>query len=266
MPFHCAKAPALLVLAFLLNACALHSEHAVAEPPAEEAGQPATERAGREDSVRDLALQGLDSYIARMRELASAARPSRVKTMLPTVEATNARLALALTALTVIPTAERHIEVAHAYREAGILDKAHEHLTLAAEMRPASAGAYDGLARIWRDWGFPNVALPDAYRATYYAPASPEAQNTLGTVLQALGSQSQARRHYRRALELNPRAAYALNNLCTLDLAEGQPAAAVMRCEEAVHLAPDLAVAVRNLEHARAALRAAPGGNADARH
>jgi Tfp pilus assembly protein PilF len=177
-------------------------------------------------------------------------------TALAMVETVDPELGAALAAVAVVPCAATHLRLAEAYRTARILDQAHEHLTLTVQMDPANARAYDGLARIWRDWGLPHLALPDAHRAVYNAPSSPEAHNTFGTVLHALGLRREARAEYEKALELAPRAAYALNNLCALDLADGSAAAAARRCEEALRLDPGLSVAFRNLEQARAILRA----------
>ena len=47
----------------------------------------------------------------------------------------------------------------------------------------ATAGAFEGLARLWRDWGSPELALGDAHRAIHCRPDSASAYNTLGTVL-----------------------------------------------------------------------------------
>jgi Flp pilus assembly protein TadD len=90
-------------------------------------------------------------------------------------------------------------------------------------LNPRSAAAFDELARIWRDAGVPNLALPDATRAVYFAPTSAEAHNTLGTVLAMLGQLELARREFGRALALDPGAEYARTNLCRLATDGPQP-------------------------------------------
>src|SRR5207237_2028678 len=125
-------------------------------------------------------------------------------------------LSAALLTLAVAATPGAHRVVAERYRELGILDMAHDHFLSASQLDPGDAAAYEGLARIWRDWGFPQLGLADASRAIYYAPASASAHNTLGTLLAMLGQRVEARGEYDRALALDPGASYALNNLCYL--------------------------------------------------
>jgi Tfp pilus assembly protein PilF len=87
-------------------------------------------------------------------------------------------------------------------------------VTNALAIDPHDAAAWDSRARIWRDWGWPNLALPDATRAVHFAPSSSAARNTLGTVLQTLGRHREARAQYEKALQLNAKAPDVLNNLC----------------------------------------------------
>jgi Flp pilus assembly protein TadD len=156
-------------------------------------------------------------------------------------------------------TAARHIAVAGAYRRLGIRDLAFDHFTAAIALDPESGAAYDGLARLWRDWGWPGEGLADAHRAVYYRPRSAIAHNTLGTVLQALGQLVEARKAYLTAAALDPGAAWALNNLCSVDLALGRPAAAAAACRKALGLDPALLAARRNLVLAEAAGAEQPG-------
>jgi Flp pilus assembly protein TadD len=132
-------------------------------------------------------------------------------------------LAAALLRLQIDPSADRHRSVASAYRRLRIDDAAFDHLKAATRLDPEDAIAYDGLARIWRDWGFPELGLPDAARAVFYAPRSAEARNTRGTLLAAVGQTDAARRDFTAALTLDPDARYAAANLKYLD---SQPASA----------------------------------------
>jgi tetratricopeptide (TPR) repeat protein len=167
-------------------------------------------------------------------------RPASSAGVLPTVETSDPALAAALLTLSIAATPEAHLIVAERYRDLGILDIAHDHFLKASQLDSANAAAYEGLARIWRDWGFPQLGLADASRAVYYAPSSASAHNTLGTVLASLRHRREARREYQRVVELDPRAAYALNNLCYLSFLEGEGAKALAECQAALAIDPEL--------------------------
>jgi tetratricopeptide (TPR) repeat protein len=134
-----------------------------------------------------------------------------------TIESQDKALAAALLLLRLSPSPARHRDVATEYRRLRIDDAAFDHLTAATRLDPADAAAYDGRARIWRDWGFPQMGMADAARAVFYAPGSAEAHNTRGTLLAAVGQTEAARRDFEMALSLNPGASYALDNLRYLD-------------------------------------------------
>jgi tetratricopeptide (TPR) repeat protein len=169
-----------------------------------------------------------------------------------TLESSDERLKAALALLAVMPTAEVHSQVAMEYRRLRVLDHAQEHFAAAVKLNPKDAVSRDGMARIWRDWGFPNLALPEAQRAVADAPRSATAANTLGTILQALGKFDDAKRWYWRAVTLDANAWYALNNLCYAEIMTRQPYAIAM-CERAVAAAPDSVTARNNMALAHAA-------------
>jgi len=205
----------------------------------------------------DRSSESLGNYVSRVRALASEARPRKTP-IVPTVETWDPRLAAATLELaTQMPTAELHRRVALEYRRLGILDMAHTHFSAAVRLDDQDAAAFDGLARIWRDWGFPHLGLADAYRAVHIAPKSAPAANTLGTLLQAEGRTRDASQWYERAVALDPTAAYAVNNLCYASIMM-RDARAVGTCERAVNLAPDSKQAHNNL-----ALAYAAAGNFD---
>jgi tetratricopeptide (TPR) repeat protein len=164
-----------------------------------------------------------------------------------TVEAQDPILAAALAELALFPTPARHRQAAERFRTLKILDTAYDHFARARTLDPTDAGAYEGLAQIWRDWGFPNLGLGDASRSVYYAPSRASAHNTLGTILSALGQRTEARRAYERAAALDPAAAYVRNNLCYLSFLEGQLEQAVAECRAALNLDPAMAAARNNL-------------------
>lgn len=174
-------------------------------------------------------------------------RPASSAGLLPTVEASDPALSAALLGLSIAATPEAHLIVAERYRDLGILDMAHDHFLRASQLDSANAAAYAGLARIWRDWGFPQLGLADASRAVYYASSSASSHNTLGTVLAALGRRGEARREYGRAVELDPLAAYAHNNLCYLSFLEGDASSAMIECRAALAIDPALTAARETL-------------------
>jgi tetratricopeptide (TPR) repeat protein len=187
----------------------------------------------------------LQDYARRVSTLQAHARPK--SSLLPTIESQNPALAASLLKLAIYESAANHREVAAEYRAAGINDYAYRHLQKAIQLDPCDAAAYDALARLWRDWGRPELALGDSYRAVHCNPSSPEIYNTLGTVFLALEQRANAEGAFERALELSPRAAFALSNLCYLALDGGDIGAARQRCEAALAVEPTLAAARNNL-------------------
>lgn len=179
-----------------------------------------------------------------------AAKPP-TRTLATTVESTDPQLSAALLQAVAVPTAASYRRVGREYRRLGIRDQASEYFSKAIRLEPADAVSYEALARIWRDWGTPQMGLADAYRAVHYAPQSPSAANTLGTLLQAMGYVDEARQWYSRALTLDPQAWYALNNLCYAAIMARQQA--VPTCQAAVSAAPDQKTARNNLALAHAA-------------
>ncbi len=227
-----------------------------AAPSAESAGQVAAPATKREPAKRPPA-DSLEVFMRKVRALSAEARPERVPTT--TLESTRPRLAAAAAAATFAPSPETLRAAAAEYALAGVNDRAFEYLHRSIRLAPRDAAGYDALARLWRDSGFPQLGLGDAYRAVYYAPASAIAHNTLGTMLQALGHRDAARREYERALGLESTAVYALNNLCYGWVLAGEGRHAVGACEKALAVDPDFAPARHNL-----ALAFAVAGNISA--
>lgn len=189
--------------------------------------------------------ESLESFIDKVRATSERARPTTERAQ--TIEISDPTLATELRALHLDPTAANHRLIAAAYMRHGVLDLAHEHFSAAVALEPEDGASWDGLARIWRDWSFPHLALADAYRAVYFVPGSPSTHNTLGTVLQALGRHADARAQFEQAIALDVNAAYALSNLCHGWRLEGEPAKAAEACRHALRLRPDLESARNNL-------------------
>ena len=230
-----------------------------AAPSAEGMRQVAAPATKREPATRPPA-DSLEVFMRKVRALSAEARPGRVPAT--TFESTRPRLAAAAAAATLAPSPETLRAAAAEYALAGVNDRAFEYLNRSIALAPRDAAGYDALARLWRDSGFPQLGLGDAYRAVHYAPASAIAHNTLGTMLQTLGHRDAARREYERALGLEPTAVYALNNLCYGWVLAGEGRHAVAACEKALSVDPDFAPARHNLALAfavagnvRAALR-----------
>jgi Flp pilus assembly protein TadD len=171
-----------------------------------------------------------------------------------TLEERDAVLIATRAKLQASPTPEVFVEAGEAHRTRGLIDQAYDYYTRALRLDPHSAEAYDGLARVWRDWGLAHLGLGDAYRAVYHAPASAAARNTLGTLLQAVGNRPEARRAYEAALSRDAGAAYAVNNLCYLSFVEGKSSQAISECEHALRLDPSLQAARNNLALTYAAI------------
>lgn len=161
---------------------------------------------------------------------------ARASSNLGTLEMTSAALQHALAALEAQPSSGRVLDVAIAYLREGVPDRAYDHLAAGLRHDKTNAALHDTLARVWRDWGFPDRALSSAHAAVYYAPHSAEARNTLGTVLWALGQRNEAGRAFAASTELNPEAAYGWQNLCAVALADGRTAAAIGLCRRATAL------------------------------
>jgi Flp pilus assembly protein TadD len=169
------------------------------------------------------------------------------------LETIDPELAAARLQLTIAPTADHHRQVGEAYARLGVRDLAFDQFTAAVRLNHADAYAYDGLARIWRDWGLSELALSEAARAVYYAPTAAVTRNTLGTVLLKLGQPAAARTAFERARELDPSAGYVVSNLCFLDIT-GPPADdAIDTCTTAVQMRPRSRATRNNLALAFAA-------------
>jgi tetratricopeptide (TPR) repeat protein len=232
----------VLIATLLVAGCATVRPHEVARPSTQPADWRAVQ-AGQEAGAT--ADDDLSTYIQKVRVLSSRTRPARIEP--ETVERVSPGLAAALALASASPTAENHVLAGDAYRAANILDQAYGQYAAASRVDPLNAAAWDGMARIWRDWGFANLALPDASRAVYYAPGSAAAHNTLGTILQALGQTHEARTEFERAFALDDQASYALSNICYSWVSEGDGARAIDTCRRALALAPGLAPARNNL-------------------
>jgi Tfp pilus assembly protein PilF len=142
----------------------------------------------------------------------------------------------ALSALALAPSSRRYLDVATAYSAAGVRDRAFDYLTEGLTHDRYNPALHDALARLWRDWGFPDRALSAATQAVYHAPQSAEARNTLGTVLWALGQRAEAGRAFEAATALDAGAWYAWSNRCEVAFTAGKTMEATAFCRKAAAL------------------------------
>ena len=170
-------------------------------------------------------------------------------------------LAEALSRNSASPTVQSQVELAHTYYSIGILDKASDLYEAVARREPRQAAAWDGLARIWRDWGYPQIGLGDAHRAVWADPRSPAARNTLGTILQLLGMSREAKEQFGRAASLDPAAAYAQYNLGLTCMTLGHFGEAAESFERAAALDTSLDAARVRASFARKQAAEAAAGN-----
>jgi tetratricopeptide (TPR) repeat protein len=194
----------------------------------------------------------LEAFMAQVRAASLTPRAPRDNDA-QSVETTDPELAAARLLVATSPTAEHHRRLAEAYARLGVRDAAYDHFTIALKLNPRDAGSYDGLARIWRDWGLAGRGLSVAYHALYYAPDEPAPHNTLGTLLVSLGQPAAARAEFERALARDPGAGYAMNNICYAALLDGDYRAAIPSCRAAIAANPGSTTAHNNLALAYAA-------------
>ena len=249
------SASLLAVVACLAGACASHRSPTLAERFVHQ-GTPALELPA---DLGTGAAQPADAA-------ATPAAPSAVTPavppaerepapVIPVAESDDQTLAEALAALKAEPKAVTNRRVAERYLSLHIYDKAVDYFTAAIKLDSKDAVASEGLARAWRDWGSPELALSQAYRALALAPNSAQVANTVGTILFALGLNDEAEARFKRAAVLAPAAAYIRANLCYLSTIRGDGVAARAQCDIALALDPGSVIARNNL----ALLNAAEG-------
>jgi tetratricopeptide (TPR) repeat protein len=164
-----------------------------------------------------------------------------------TVEANDPLLTEALMRVAVERSAPHLLAAAHRYYQLRIRDRAMDLYSEAIRRDSRLASAFDGRARVWRDWGMLEHAMGDAYRATYFAPYSGEAWNTLGTILQAMNRLTDARAAFTRATRAGGETPYAWNNLCYLSFTSAHIAQALTECSNALAEDPENRYAQNNL-------------------
>jgi tetratricopeptide (TPR) repeat protein len=236
------RGTSLALTVALLSGCGVRMSRSAQQPAA------ASQAAGAQPAA---APESLSEHMQKVRHL--SARPLTRQEAVETLETRDPVVAAELLLVSSEPTAERFRSLAEKYRERGVLDAAYRHFNRALALNPRDSAAYEGLARVWRDWGLPELAVGDAHRAVYYAPLSASARNTYGTIMQALGRNLAARVAYELAGRLDPEAAYAANNQCYLAFLDGRLDTAIDTCTRALAIDPTMTTARNNLALAFAA-------------
>lgn len=157
------------------------------------------------------------------RREALAKRAAERPATLPSIERLDRGLRESLAALGRHDTPEAHIRVARNYCRVGVFDAAYDQYSDALALDPRNVVAWDERSRVWRHWGFMELALSDIHRAIFYAPDAAAPRNTLGTILEAAGQCREAREAYASALKLDPSAEWAKSNLDRLSCNRADP-------------------------------------------
>ncbi len=133
------------------------------------------------------APESLSEYMQKVRHLSVNARPLSKNEAVETLETRDPAIAAALLLASSQPTAERYRNLAERYRERGVLDAAYRNFNRAIALNPRDGAAYEGLARVWRDWGLPGARSRRRAPRHLLRATVGSARNTYGTVMQALG-------------------------------------------------------------------------------
>jgi tetratricopeptide (TPR) repeat protein len=142
---------------------------------------------------------------------------------------------------------QNHYELASVYHRLQIFDKALLEYEKAIEFPSENPEYYEGMGRLWRDWGTPTSGISYLEKALDLRSSHPEAWNTLGTIYDQLGNFSEAQRCYLNALALNSELDFVYSNLCFSYLQTGEVQDAIYYGERAVQLNPNLIQARNNL-------------------
>jgi tetratricopeptide (TPR) repeat protein len=194
-----------------------------------------------------LAAEATEPQAVQAAATPAAATAAHRSAAAASVETQDPRLAGALIQAAAVRTPDNLVAVAYRYQQLRILDKALDYYSEAVAIDPKNAPAYDGRARIWRDWGRLSEALGDATRATFIAPADAVAWNTMGTVLQRLNRKREARDAFTRSIALAPGAPHAWNNLCYMSILDARVEDAILECSSALAVSPEFAAGANNL-------------------
>lgn len=166
-----------------------------------------------------------------------------------------------------------HYNLAHAYRDKGMLDKAAREYRVTISLVPTFSSAYYNLGNIYKEQGKLTEAEKQFRLAIMHDPEKAEAYNNLGLVYLAQGRVKSAVRAFDTAVRLGPGKAEHHLNLGLALSDSGDPAGALSEFEKALRLEPDLFQAYTNMgmayarlgrsEQAEASLRKALSINPD---
>jgi tetratricopeptide (TPR) repeat protein len=143
--------------------------------------------------------------------------------------------------------AENHFQIASIYHRYRIFDVAYSEYQKAIERDAGNPVFYEGLGRLWRDSGAPQLGISVLEKALQLKSDLVEAWNSLGTIYDEVGNFAQAQHCYLKALESDPSLDFVHNNLCFSYLQIGEVEKAIYHGEKAVELNPGFAAAHNNL-------------------
>jgi Tfp pilus assembly protein PilF len=231
---------ALVVGACLLEGCASHSSPTLANRLIKP-GEPSIEYG--DPSITSQAPK----RASRPSKPVPASKSPVRSTAGTTIEGTDQQLSAALLIEAAAPSVNSHLLVAREYLRLRIFDAAEKRIEQAVRLDPSRSEPHEMLARLWRDWGSPELALGPAYRAVATAPRAAGPVNTLGTVLGALGAWPEAVDRFKEAALREPGAAWAYSNWCYAEFRLGHLDTARQQCERALTLDEGWRAAHNNL-------------------
>jgi tetratricopeptide (TPR) repeat protein len=140
-----------------------------------------------------------------------------------------------------------HGNVARAYQDMGLLDKAIEHYRLALKLNPDIAEAHNNLGNIYHTMGQTGEAIKHFNRAISLKPNLTMAYYNLGIIHLNNGQFDMAIKNFKTALKLNPYHSETHNNLGVAYSNKGLSGMAVEHFKTALKLKPENAGARHNL-------------------
>jgi tetratricopeptide (TPR) repeat protein len=144
-------------------------------------------------------------------------------------------------------SADVYFRLGKIYHDFRIYDEAQRYYQKAIQLEPKNAAYHEYFARLWRDWGAPDLGINSAQQALQLKPDAPEGWNTLGTLYDRMGKRKQAVESYQKALAADPNLDYVYSNLCFTYLQDGDLDRATYYGQQAVRRNPSLIVAHNNL-------------------
>ena len=143
-----------------------------------------------------------------------------------------------------------HNNLSVAYKSLGMADKAIEHLRIAIGLNQDFIIAYINLGNTYHTKGLNDKAIEQYNTALDHSPNHAEAHYNISIAYAAVGQVFQAIEHYKSAIELDPKNLDAYNNLGVIYMSEGMVEDAIEYFKIVLRLSPDYENAYFNLGEA----------------